>query len=59
MMIRTNTPSTWMQGLELPSRLLDNGDSDYERYEEDDEFETGPRAEEFDEVLESAEAGAE
>jgi HSP20 family protein len=33
------TPSTsWMQGFDLPSRLFEAGSTDYELYEEDDEF---------------------
>ncbi len=30
--------STWMQNLEFPSRLFETVSSDYELYEEDDEF---------------------
>ncbi|GAB3665126.1 Hsp20/alpha crystallin family protein [Halopiger thermotolerans] len=38
-MVRASAPSTWMQGLEMPSRLFgDAGGNDYELYEEDDEF---------------------
>ncbi|SEQ45927.1 Hsp20/alpha crystallin family protein [Natrinema salaciae] len=38
-MVRASPPSTWMQGLDLPSQLFgDTGGSDYELYEEDDEF---------------------
>ena len=34
-----STPaSSWMQGLDLPSRLFETGSEDYELYEEDDEF---------------------
>ena len=33
------TPATsWMQGLDLPSRLFETGSEDYELYEEDGEF---------------------
>jgi HSP20 family protein len=33
------SPATsWMQNLDLPSRLLETGRNDYELYEEDDEF---------------------
>ncbi len=33
------TPNTWMQGLDVPSRLFgEAGSTDYELYEEDDEF---------------------
>ena len=38
MVLRANTPSTWMQGLEMPSRLFGDSGNDYELYEEDDEF---------------------
>ncbi|SFC05109.1 HSP20 family protein [Halobiforma haloterrestris] len=38
MVPRVNAPSTWMQGLEMPSRLFGDSGSDYELYEEDDEF---------------------
>ncbi|WP_049925224.1 Hsp20/alpha crystallin family protein [Halopiger goleimassiliensis] len=39
MVLRTPTPSTWMQSLDVPSRLFgDVGGDDYELYEEDDEF---------------------
>ncbi|QLK25560.1 Hsp20/alpha crystallin family protein [Natrinema zhouii] len=38
-MVRASPPSTWMQGLDLPPQLFgDTGGSDYELYEEDDEF---------------------
>ncbi|WP_049983117.1 Hsp20/alpha crystallin family protein [Halorubrum sp. BV1] len=30
--------SSWTQGLDFPSRLFESGSSDYELYEEDDEF---------------------
>ena len=30
--------SSWTQGLDFPSRLFDSGRTDYELYEEDDEF---------------------
>jgi len=30
--------SSWMQGLDLPTRLLETGGTDYELYEEDGEF---------------------
>ena len=29
---------SWMQGLDLPSRLFETGGNDYELYEQDDEF---------------------
>ncbi len=38
-MVLRPTPSTWTQGLDMPSRLFgDRGGNDYELYEEDDEF---------------------
>ncbi|NEU58702.1 Hsp20/alpha crystallin family protein [Halorussus sp. MSC15.2] len=30
--------SSWMQNLDMPSRLFETGSNDYELYEEDDEF---------------------
>jgi HSP20 family protein len=30
--------SSWMGGMDLPSRLFETGSDDYELYEEDDEF---------------------
>ena len=30
--------SSWMQGMDLPSRLFETGSDDYELYEEDGEF---------------------
>jgi HSP20 family protein len=39
MALPTTSDSTWMQSLDLPSRLFgDFGSSDYELYEEDGEF---------------------
>lgn len=39
MVLRTPTPSSWMQGLDVPSRLFGEiGSNDYELYEEDEEF---------------------
>jgi HSP20 family protein len=32
------TPSSWIQELDFPSQLLETGSTDYELYEEDDEF---------------------
>lgn len=32
------TPSSWMQGVDFPSRLFETGRSDYELYEADGEF---------------------
>ncbi|NUC73038.1 Hsp20/alpha crystallin family protein [Haloterrigena sp. SYSU A558-1] len=38
-MVLRPTPSTWTQGLDVPSQLFsDRGGNDYELYEEDDEF---------------------
>nr|WP_226377478.1 Hsp20/alpha crystallin family protein [Haloterrigena turkmenica] len=38
-MVLRPTPSTWTQSLDMPSQLFgDQGNSDYELYEEDDEF---------------------
>ncbi|MFB6220277.1 MAG: Hsp20/alpha crystallin family protein [Halolamina sp.] len=37
-MALTNPTSSWMQGLDLPSRLFETSGTDYELYEEDDEF---------------------
>ena len=38
-MVLRPTASTWTQSLDMPSRLFgDRGSSDYELYEEDDEF---------------------
>ena len=36
-LIRSPT-SSWRQGLDLPSRLFERSSTDYELYEEDDEF---------------------
>jgi HSP20 family protein len=33
-----NPTSSWTQGLDLPSRLFESGSTEYELYEEDDEF---------------------
>ena len=38
MALPTPTPSSWVQDIELPSRLFGRGLDDYELYEEDDEF---------------------
>jgi HSP20 family protein len=32
------TPSSWIQELDFPSQLFETGSTDYELYEEDDEF---------------------
>jgi len=38
MALPRTAPSSWVQGLDFPSRLLETGSTDYELYEEDDEF---------------------
>jgi HSP20 family protein len=38
MALPTNPATSWTQGLDLPSRLLETGRNDYELYEEDGEF---------------------
>jgi len=38
MALRRSPTSSWMQSLDLPSRLFETGRNDYELYEEDDEF---------------------
>ncbi|AUX09004.1 molecular chaperone Hsp20 [Halalkaliarchaeum desulfuricum] len=38
MALPTNTPSSWLQGTDFPSRLFESGTDDYELYEEDGEF---------------------
>jgi len=38
MALPTDPTSSWMQGLEFPSRIFGDGRTDYELYEEDDEF---------------------
>ena len=40
--------SSWMQSLDLPSRLFETGSNDYELYEEDDEFVLGVELPGFD-----------
>ncbi|MEF8800202.1 MAG: Hsp20/alpha crystallin family protein [Halolamina sp.] len=54
-----NTTSSWMQGLDLPSRLLETSGNDYELYEEDDEFVLSVEMPGFDpgEITVSWEAG--
>ncbi|WP_434530476.1 hypothetical protein ACODNH_14580 [Haloarcula sp. NS06] len=37
MALPTTTPSSWMRGLDLPSRLFETGSNDYELYEEEGE----------------------
>jgi len=38
MALPTDPASSWMQGLGFPSRIFDDASTDYELYEEDDEF---------------------
>jgi HSP20 family protein len=38
MALPTRPVSSWMQGMDLPSRLFETGSDDYELYEQDDEF---------------------
>ncbi len=38
MALPTDPTSSWMQGLGFPSRIFDDASTDYELYEEDDEF---------------------
>ena len=38
MALPTDPASSWMQGLGFPSRILNDDSTDYELYEEDDEF---------------------
>ncbi|MXR52781.1 Hsp20 family protein [Halovenus sp. WSH3] len=38
MALPRTAPSSWMQSLDLPSQLFETGSTDYELYEEDDEF---------------------
>jgi HSP20 family protein len=38
MALPTNPTSSWMQGLDFPSRVFGNSGNDYELYEEDGEF---------------------
>ena len=38
MALPTSPASSWMQSLDFPSELFELGGSDYELYEEDDEF---------------------
>ena len=38
MALPTDPTSSWMQGLGFPSRILNDSGTDYELYEEDDEF---------------------
>ena len=38
MALRPNPSSSWMSGLDFPNQLFEMGQTDYELYEEDDEF---------------------
>ena len=38
MALPTTPADSWLQGLDFPSQLLETGSSDYELYEEDDQF---------------------
>ena len=38
MALPSSPATSWMQGLDLPSRLFETGSEDYELYEEDNEF---------------------
>ena len=38
MALPSDPASSWMQGLGLPSRIFGDASTDYELYEEDDEF---------------------
>ena len=38
MALLRNPANSWMQSLDVPSRLFETGSTDYELYEEDDEF---------------------
>lgn len=38
MALPRTAPSTWIQGMDFPSRMFETGRSDYELYEEDEEF---------------------
>lgn len=38
MALPTSSTDSWMSGIDFPTRLFGTGDSDYELYEEDDEF---------------------
>jgi len=38
MALPTTPSSSWLQSMDFPSRLFETGSSDYELYEEDDEF---------------------
>jgi HSP20 family protein len=38
MALPRTTPSSWIQGIDFPSKLFETGGNEYELYEEDDEF---------------------
>jgi len=38
MALPQTTPSSWIQGIDFPSKLFETGGNDYELYEEDNEF---------------------
>ncbi|SNR53743.1 Hsp20/alpha crystallin family protein [Halorubrum vacuolatum] len=38
MALPRTTPSSWMSGIDFPTRLFETGSDDFELYEEDDEF---------------------
>ena len=38
MALPQTTPNSWVQGLDFPSQLFETGGTDYELYEQDDEF---------------------
>ncbi|WP_312912473.1 Hsp20/alpha crystallin family protein [Natronosalvus caseinilyticus] len=38
MALPRNAPSSWIQGLDFPSRLFETQSTDYELYEEEDDF---------------------
>jgi len=38
MALPTDTPSSWLSGIDSPSRLFGTGSDDYELYEQDGEF---------------------
>lgn len=38
MALPRTAPTSWLGGVDLPSRLFETGSNDYELYEEDDEF---------------------
>lgn len=38
MALPRTTPSSWIQGIDFPSKLFETGGNEYELYEEDNEF---------------------